>query len=129
MVTDPKGKVLTKEENQEVMRYQWTSFMGGNFQICIYNKGQREEEYKFRLRTGVEAKDYSQVITKKHLKPVEVQATKLQDHIKQLKQELNFLVRQEEQIIMEQNSKIAHRVLILGAISVAVVGISTYLQI
>ena len=84
--------------------------------------------FEFMIQTGVEAKDYSNIITKKHLRPIEVQAQKVQDMVRQLRQELSYLVANEESL-KEQNQKIKSRVLIFGVISVLVMGASTYLQI
>jgi hypothetical protein len=48
--------------------------VGGNYQICVTNKEGNEVEFDFMIQTGIEAKDYSNIITKKHLRPIEVQA-------------------------------------------------------
>ena len=102
--------------------------MGGNYQVCVTNKDMEELEFDFLIQTGIEAKDYSNIITKKHLKPIELQAQKVQDMVKQLRQELSYLVMNEENL-KEQNQKIKSRVLIFGVISIVVMAVSTYLQI
>ena len=76
--------------------------MGGNYQVCILNKGEHQQEFRFAMQTGIEAKDYSNIITKKHLRPIELQAQKVQDMVKQLRQELSYLVQNEENL-KEQN--------------------------
>lgn len=48
--------------------------------------------------------------------------------VKQLRQELSYLVMNEENL-KEQNAKIKSRVVIFGVISIIVMGASTYLQI
>jgi hypothetical protein len=102
--------------------------VGGNYQVCITNKVSNDVEFDFMIQTGIEAKDYSNIITKKHLKPIELQAQKVQDMVKQLRQELSYLVMNEENL-KEQNQKIKSRVLIFGIISIVVMAASTYLQI
>lgn len=92
------------------------------------NREARDVTFDFLIQSGVEAKDYSNIITKKHLRPIEVQAQKVQDMVKQLRQELSYLVMNEENL-KEQNTKIKSRVLIFGVISIAVMAASTYLQI
>ena len=62
------------QDNDRKMRYQFTSFVGGNYAICIQNNDNTENEFSFLIQTGIEAKDYSSIITKKHLRPIEVQA-------------------------------------------------------
>jgi hypothetical protein len=84
------------------------------------------QSFDFMIQTGVEAKDYSNIITKKHLRPIEVQAQKVQDMVKQLRQELSYLVMNEENL-KEQNQKIKSRVLVFGVVSVIVMAASTYL--
>ena len=141
-VNDPKGKQLDilvrkfivgsiknyVQDNQQKLRYQFTAFVGGNYQACITNKDNSDVEFEFMIQTGIEAKDYTNIITKKHLKPIEVQAQKVQDMVKQLRQELSYLVMNEENL-KEQNQKIKSRVLIFGVISIIVMAASTYLQI
>lgn len=96
--------------------------------MCILNRDNVAGTFEFMIQTGVEAKDYTNIITKKHLRPIEVQAQKVQDMVKQLRQELSYLVQNEENL-KEQNQKIKSRVLIFGVISVIVMASSTYLQI
>ncbi|TNV76353.1 hypothetical protein FGO68_gene5453 [Halteria grandinella] len=127
-VNDPKGRQLASQENQAKLRYQFTSYVGGNHQVCVLNRENQQVSFEFMIQTGVEAKDYSNIITKKHLRPIEVQAQKVQDMVRQLRQELSYLVANEESL-KEQNQKIKSRVLIFGVISVLVMGASTYLQI
>ena len=73
-VNDPKGRQLTKLENNPSLRYSFTTYVGGNYQICILNKERDVLNFEFMIQTGIEAKDYSNIITKKHLRPIEVQA-------------------------------------------------------
>ena len=70
--------------------------MGGNYQVCVNNRDNQQITFDFMIQTGIEAKDYSNIITKKHLRPIEVQAQKVQDMVKQLRQELSYLVMHEE---------------------------------
>ena len=72
--------------------------------------------------------DYTAIVTKKHLRPVELQAQKVLDNIQQLRNELSMLIVSEEGL-KEENQKIKTRVVIFGIISVIVMMVSTYLQI
>ena len=67
-------------------------------------------------------------MTKKHLRPVELQATKIADMVEQLRAEFTSLVLSEESL-KNENSKIKSRVITFGIISVLVMLVSTYLQI
>ena len=85
-----------------------------------------EQRYSFLIETGVQAMDYSNIVTKKHLRPVELQAQKIKDMIEQLRQELTMLVVSEENL-KSQNQLIKSRVVTFGVISIVVMLVSTYL--
>ena len=62
------------------MRHHFAAFYSGNYQVCIQNMNSGMEiRYDFLIQTGVQAMDYSNIVTKKHLRPVELQAQKIQD--------------------------------------------------
>ena len=48
------------------------------------------------LTTGIEAIDYSSIVTKKHLQPIDLAATKVQDQIEQIRTDLSSLLQNEE---------------------------------
>ena len=74
-IVDPKGKKIHTSHNSEDMRHNFAAFNSGNYQICIQSLNNREEvRYRFKMETGVAAADYSNIVTKKHLRPVELQA-------------------------------------------------------
>ena len=65
---------------------------------------------------------------KKHLKPVEMQAFKVNEMVTQLRSELSALVASEVKL-SDANDSIKSRVFVFGVISVFVMGISTFLQV
>ncbi len=68
----------------------------------------------------------SQKIMKKHLKPVELQAFKVNEMVTQLRSELSALVASEVKL-SDQNDSIKSRVFVFGIISILVMAISTFL--
>ena len=114
------------------MRYHFAAYDSGNYQICVQNLSQNKEkgtvDYRFSLQTGVQATDYTNIVTKKHLRPVELQAQKIQDMIEQLRSELTMLIVSEESLKSE-NQKIKSRVVSFGVVSILVMFVTTYLQI
>ena len=128
-LTDPKGKRLQTIYGEAEMRHHFAAFYSGNYQICVQNQNTKQDaRYSFSIKTGVQAMDYSNIVTKKHLRPVELQATMLSDLVQQLRTEFTALVLSEESLKSE-NEKIKSRVVIFGVISVVVMLVSTYLQI
>ena len=70
----------------------------------------------------------NQKIMKKHLKPVEMQAFKVNEMVSQLRQELSALVASEVKL-SDANDSIKSRVFVFGIISILVMAISTFLQV
>ena len=97
--------------------------------MCVQNlNAKRAIEFAFSIQTGVQATDYSNIVTKKHLRPVELQAQKVQDMIEQLRNELSSLIMYEE-TLKSENALIKSRVVTFGLISVGIMITTTYLQI
>lgn len=65
---------------------------------------------------------------KKHLRPVEMQAFKVNEMVTQLRSELSALVASEVKL-SDQNDSIKSRVFVFGIISIMVMAISTFLQV
>ena len=45
-------------------------------------------EFSFDLKTGIDAKDYSDLVTKKHLEPAELEAQKIVDTVIELRKSM-----------------------------------------
>ena len=128
-ITDPRGKRLETLDEEETLRHHFTAWNSGNYQFCIQNLAKKKTiEFQFTIQTGVQATDYSNIVTKKHLRPVELQAQKVQDMIEQIRNELGMLILYEETLKTE-NQLIKSRVVTFGTISVIVMIATTYLQI
>ena len=54
------------------MSYSFIALDEGHYQFCIENKDTRDIEFDFVIQSGVEAIDYDSIVTKNHLKPVEM---------------------------------------------------------
>ena len=128
-ITDPRGKKLETLRDQTEMRHRFAAFYSGNYQMCIQNMNNKQDEmYTFSLNTGVQATDYSNIVTKKHLTGVELQAQKIKDSLDMIRGEMDGL-RITEDGLKVQNEKIKNRVVIFGVVSIIVMLLSTYLQV
>jgi len=63
--------------------------------MCVSSQAASDVEFEFRMKTGVDSKDYTNLITKENMRPAEAQAVKVIDMVKQLKDELQTLVNAE----------------------------------
>ena len=72
-ITDPRGKKLETLDEQETLRHHFTAWNSGNYQFCVQSLAKKKAiEFQFTIQTGVQATDYSNIVTKKHLRPVEL---------------------------------------------------------
>ena len=52
--------------------FAFTTEMDGNVNFCFTNKGEEITSFTFEYLTGVNAKDYSGLTTKKEIQPLEI---------------------------------------------------------
>ncbi len=72
-IKDPNEKVIAEKERVDSFKEAFTTYEGGYYEMCIKNKDRKNyAEVHFNLRSGVAAKDYSNVAKSKDLKPLEV---------------------------------------------------------
>ena len=86
----PNGKVLHERHGDKVVRYPFTSYDAGQYKTCIINESRNPTEFSFSLKTGIDAKDYSDLITKKHLEPAGLEAQMLEDTVRELHKKYVF---------------------------------------
>ena len=80
-INDPKSKRLVTLDEAAILRHHWAAWSAGNYQICVLNKSTKHYQFQMSITTGIEAIDYSSIVTKKHLQPVDLSAQKVQDQI------------------------------------------------
>ena len=78
------------------------------------------------FETGINAIDYTDIVQKKHLLPIELQAQKIEDYVQQIKASMSELIREEERL-KDTQQKIRFRVVIFGVLSVLAMGASNFL--
>ena len=129
-VNDPKGRELAKEFGQKKMTAKFDAESQGQHQICVQNKEDQDVAVEVSIQTGDFSENFmqSQKIMKKHLRPVEMQAFKVNEMVTQLRSELSALVASEVKL-SDQNDSIKSRVFVFGIISILVMAISTFLQV
>jgi len=87
-VYNPLGKEVYNKGQSKVIRYPFTSYDSGTYRIWVVNIAQYMTEFSFDLKTGIDAKDYSDLVTKKHLEPAELEAQKIVDTVIELRKSM-----------------------------------------
>ena len=82
-VNDPKGRELAKEMGQKKMQAKFDAEQQGQYQVCVQNKEDGDVSVEITIQTGEFSNMYmqNQKIMKKHLKPVEMQAFKVNEMV------------------------------------------------
>ena len=127
MVDTNRNSVYSKtNENYDKITYSTTD--SGNQQLCFENFSNQPNAIQFSYKSGIEAKDYSQLAKKDNVLPIEMHISKLQDKIEQL---LHSMISFKE---LENNNlgtfdNIVNRVFFSSIILLSVMGFITLITL
>lgn len=76
-ISDPKGREIEKQMSSGKMVKKFDVKQSGQHQICLTNQAQESVKFEMEIKTGDWSSDTAQSITKKHFRPVEAQAYKV----------------------------------------------------
>ena len=81
-INDSRGKLIGKKEKETSMRQVFQAEKSGSVQMCVSSQAASPVEFEFSMKTGVDSKDYANLITKDNMRPAEAQAVKVIDMVK-----------------------------------------------
>jgi len=90
IMRDPTNKKIFEKINVSTLKESFTTYSGGNYEVCIINSSSLDLHINFSLKSGVAAKDYSVVPQAKDLKPIEQDLMKLEDYSRELKHVISY---------------------------------------
>ena len=109
-VTDPLGETVVSTENvDDNNKFAYTARMEGKYTTCVRNTNLLAKSVELRLKSGVEAKDLSEVAQKDHLMPLGVELLRLESVAEEIRAELKALFKTEadmRDINEETNSRV-----------------------
>ena len=79
------------------------------------------------VKADIEAKDYSEVIRKEHLRPLELEFFKAEDALKQVAREFNYM-RKREARMRETSESTGGRIKMFGYVSISVLLLLSFWQ-
>lgn len=79
IVRDNSNRSIIHKDNTDHLKESFTTYAGGYYEVCIMNTDSSEQTFEFDQKSGIAAKDYSQVPKVKDLKPIEQDLQKLND--------------------------------------------------
>ncbi|GBG32951.1 Transmembrane emp24 domain-containing protein [Hondaea fermentalgiana] len=120
-VTGPLGEEVFSKQNSKMAKFGFTAEAAGEHVLCLRNNDMITREVQVKLRSGVEAKDLTEVVQRHHLKPLSAEVIRIQETIRDVRHELTAL-KQREAEMRDMNESINTRVSLFSFFSIAVVG-------
>eukprot|EP00761_Pharyngomonas_kirbyi_P012435 gb/GECH01012462.1/.p1 GENE.gb/GECH01012462.1/~~gb/GECH01012462.1/.p1 ORF type:complete len:213 (+),score=30.62 gb/GECH01012462.1/:1-639(+) len=128
-VSNPTGLVVVEKRDIKKDDFTFKATVPGDHRFCFYNRLDKTSRFsaglktriKFELATGTETVDYEGVARREDLKPVEVNLRMMEDSVKSILSEYDYL-RKREQKMRTTNDSTHRRVQWIGLFSFVFVG-------
>jgi len=118
-ITAPNRKrLVVRDLSSNVDEFTFTSHEVGMHQICFKNKVKQPRRVHLEVHTNL-VKDYTEMVQKEHLKPVEVQFRKAEDMLKAISNEMGKS-REREAQLRETSEAMASRIQMFSIASITV---------
>ena len=95
--------------------------------MCYQNLGTQYVFYEFSVKTGIDAKNYENLVTEKDLKPVELLAKQVEDRVADLQKSMKFSLQQGD-IMRTEGRLIKDQVVSHGIMSVVFMVVATFIS-
>ena len=93
------GTVVYREERKSQVSHAFTSTHSGAHWVCITNlDSYRDLIVQLSMKSGVAAKDYSQIAKKDHLEPTQITMRRIEDLLHEYRSNLFYQRRREERM-------------------------------
>ena len=116
---DPKSKELYHKKFQQDVRVSLTATESGNYEMCIKNNDRTEAKVHFEFLSGIQAQDASEIAKESSIQPAEAAIVRLKDMSKDLINDLNSVVREEDKNL-KANDAISSKITMVSVITLAV---------
>ena len=123
-VYDTQGRQMFYKEREAIMDYSFTSDTNGGYKFWLMNYARGYTKVEVNIMSGVDAKNYDTLVTTKKLKPIELQAQKIEDMSREVKQLMSAVLESEEYMKV-QESKTESFTYEVGIISILVMALIT----
>mmetsp|Transcript_17542 Transcript_17542/g.26101 ORF Transcript_17542/g.26101 Transcript_17542/m.26101 type:complete len:213 (+) Transcript_17542:52-690(+) len=134
-VEDPDKGVIWSDQDAKKGSFALTTHKAGEYSFCFldmprtqqFQEGQTRR-ITFDFRTGVEARDYSEVAKKEHLEPLALELRKMEDLVRDVNSEMQYL-RNRERLMRNTKESTNSRVIWLSVVSTSILVVLGVIQI
>ena len=123
-IYDTQGRQMYYKEREGIMDFSFTSDANGGYKFCLMNYARGYTKIEVNIMSGVDAKNYDTLVTTKKLKPIELQAQRIEDMSREVKM-LMSAVLESEDYMKQQESKTESFTYEVGIYSIIVMAILT----
>lgn len=118
-ITEPSGAQLYAQADSSSGKHAFTSVTDGKHTVCVTNAGSEVRRVALTVKSGVEANDYAAVAKKEHLEPLELELRRLEDSVKAIHAEYQYM-REREEAMRDTNESTNSRVMWYSVFSIVV---------
>ena len=118
-LSDPQGKYLYTKKFQQDVRLSLTATESGNYEMCLRNNDIVEAKIRFEFLSGIAAMDASEIAKESSIQPAEAAIVRLKDMSKDLINDLNSVVKEEDQNL-KANDAISSKITMVSIITLGV---------
>ena len=108
-ISDPDSDLLYSSSST-THKFSFTALNSGIYSYCIKNSRNNIVQISISVKSGIKAKDYSNIASTKELKSIELKLKKLEDQTKEIHKKIQFL-REREEEMKNTNMTIQNRVI------------------
>ena len=126
-IFDPKNDKIYYNAGDTYNMHMFETREGGSFKSCFQNNAPDNVQFEFHLRTGLDANDYSQVVTQKDIEIVQREANRVLDISLDLKKTMKFVGKEEKKLV-EQSDTVNTRVYTFAGVTVGFMLFATILS-
>ena len=127
-VRNALSESLFSKNNTNLAKFSFTALDSGTHSICIENAEDNIASISVDIKTGVRAKDYSNIVSLKDVKEIDYRIKMYEDLIKQIHNRMQVLREREEQM-RNTNLTIHSRVITYSVCTVILLMILAVIQI
>lgn len=133
-LSDPSNKVIWTETASDRATFSETVQVGGDYALCFYSRMVPGATYQDGMKrtvnleflTGTETHDYSNLATKEHLKPLEVNLRVMEDTVRSIHADYTYF-KEREEIMRDTNEHMNTKVMYMTlGVMLAIVAFSLW---
>eukprot|EP01017_Pseudomicrothorax_dubius_P042995 TRINITY_DN7092_c0_g1_i2.p1 TRINITY_DN7092_c0_g1~~TRINITY_DN7092_c0_g1_i2.p1 ORF type:complete len:169 (+),score=38.35 TRINITY_DN7092_c0_g1_i2:147-653(+) len=124
---DHEGKAHRTLARHREIKLSHAAEKTGTHTLCIDNVGTQSLNIKVSIKTGVEAKIYTDLATTSHFKPIELDVYKMERVLESIQADTKFIIHREE-ARLRHHDDISFKMTVFSVVTLILLSILAYFQ-